>query len=186
MRLKLNLASQTYVNRRALYLFYAVGTALLILILITQLRYLLQLRAQEQMLTQRVTEIQDKLGISNETVTTYSDEELKRLMEKIEFSNNVIMKDSFHWTGLLSLLEEMLPANVRILDIRPDFKSSTLNLSAQAKTVKEMQLLIDRLMAEGTFSDVLLLSQAEQEKTNEPLSQEPVIVFNLKFKWVLQ
>jgi type IV pilus assembly protein PilN len=186
MRLKLNLASQTYVNRRALYLFYAVGTALLILILVIQLRYLLQLQAQEQLLTQRVTEIQQQLGISAETASNYSEDELNRLIEQIEFSNSVITKDSFQWTGLLSRLEEELPANVRLVDIRPDFKNSTLALTSQAKSVKDMQRFIDQLMAAGAFSDVLLLSQAEQVPKDKSVLEKGVIVFNLKVKVVLQ
>jgi len=186
MRSRLNLASQTYVNRRALYLFYAVSTAVVLLVLLTQLRYLTQLQGQEQLLVQRIGELNQQLGISNDSAASYSDAEFNRLLEQIEFSNKLIVKDSFQWTGLLGQLEAVLPADVRITDIRPDFKNSMLNLTAQARTVADLRQFIDRLNDSEDFSEVLLLSQDEQVVTDASKIETTLVLFTLRVKGVLQ
>lgn len=186
MRSQLNLASQFYVNRRALYLLYAVGTAVALLILITQIHDLAQLQAQEELLNERIGELQQQLGLSAESAEKFTGEQLTQLLEQIEFSNKLIIKDSFQWTGLLGQLEAVLPHDVRIVDIRPEFKNSVLSLSAQAKTVEDMRAFIDRLNASADFSDVLLLSQNERPVDGQTKSEEVVVLFTLKVRGTLQ
>jgi len=186
MRSKLNLATKTYINRRSLYLVYAFGTAVLILVLITQFRYLVQMQNQERLLKQRIVEIQNQLGISAESAASYTETEFNILLEQIKFSNELILKDSFQWTGLLGQLESVLPADVRIVDIKPDFRDSTLTLSAQARSVKDLRLFIDRLNKSGDFTDVLLLSQKEQILKDKFKGAETLIQFNLQFKGALK
>jgi type IV pilus assembly protein PilN len=186
MRSRLNLASKTYVNRRALYLLYAGVTAVVLLILITQLHYLVQMQNQGRLLKERISEIQQQLGISAESAEKYTEEQLTQLLEQIEFSNKLIIRDSFQWTGLLGQLEAVLPDNVRIVDIRPVFKDSTLGLTAQAKTVRDMRAFIDRLNESADFSNVLLLSQSEQPADGKTRSEEVVVMFNLSVRGALQ
>lgn len=186
MRSRLNLASKTYVNRRALYLLYAGVTAVVLLILITQLHYLVQMQNQGRLLKERISEIRQQLGISAESAEKYTEEQLTQLLEQIEFSNKLIIRDSFQWTGLLGQLEAVLPDNVRIVDIRPVFKDSTLGLTAQAKTVRDMRAFIDRLNESADFSNVLLLSQIEQPADGKAKSEEVVVMFNLSVRGALQ
>lgn len=185
MQSKLNLASQVYVNKRALYLGYAVVTAVLILVLATQLRYLSRLQQQEQFLNQRIAEIQTQLGLTAESAS-YTPDELNKLLQNIEFSNNLIVKDSFQWTGLLSKLEAVVPDRVRIIDLRPNFKDSVLTISAQAESLQQMNEFIDALNASPDFSEILLLSQNELELPEPKNGLNKLIVFNLKAKGELQ
>lgn len=186
MQSKLNLASQVYVNKRSLYLVYAVATAVVILVLATQLRYLSRLQQQEQFLNQRIGEIQTQLGLTAESAASYTPDELNTLLQKIEFSNNLILKDSFQWTGLLGQLEAVVPDRVRIVDLRPNFKDSVLTISAQAESLQQMNKFIDALNASPDFSEVLLLSQNEQELPEPKNGLSKLIIFNLKAKGVLQ
>lgn len=186
MRSRLNLASQTYVNRRALYLFYAVSTAVVLLLLLTQFRYLTQLQKQENLLNQRIGELNQQLGISTDSAAGYSEDEFNQLLEQIDFSNKLIVKDSFQWTGLLGQFETVVPADVRITDIRPDFKTSMLNLTAQARTVADLRLFIDRLNDSEDFSEVLLLSQGDQVVKDSAKTENFLVLFTLRVKGVLQ
>lgn len=186
MQSKLNLASRIYVNRQALYLSYAVLTAVLLLILVVQVRYLLLMSHQQQLLGQRSDELRQQLGISAAATSGPTEEEFNQLLGQIAFSNKLIARDSFQWTGLLGQLEEVLPADVRISDIRPDFQQSTLDITAQARTVADLRSFIDRLNESSSFSEVLLLSQAEQPVADKSGPEAALIVFTLKVKGGLQ
>lgn len=183
---KLNLASRIYINRQALYLFYAFCTAVVLLILVLQTRYLVLLHHQEQQLEERSAELRQQLGMSTTAANGPSDEEFNRLLEQIAFSNQLITRDSFQWTALLGQLEEVLPADVRISDIRPDFPSSTLDITAQARSVADLRSFIDQLYESDYFSDVLLLSQTEQPVADRTGADERLIVFTLKVKGGLE
>jgi len=186
MRSRLNLASRTYVNRRALYLFYAVSTAVVLLLLLTQFRYLTELQKQENLLNQRIGELTRQLGISADSTASYSEDEFNQLLGQIDFSNKLIVKDSFQWTGLLGQLEAVVPADVRITEIRPDFKSSMLNLTAQARTVADLRKFIDRLNDSEDFSEILLLSQGNQVVKDPENIERTLVLFTLRVKGVLQ
>jgi type IV pilus assembly protein PilN len=184
MRLTLNLSSRTYLNRRKLYLAYAVLGAVLVLILAAQLNYWFQVRNQRKLLLGRLAELEVSLGISTEEAI--SNDDFKQLMEKISYSNSLISRANYRWTGLLGQLEKVIPAEVRITQIRPDFQKGTLALSGQAKSVKDLRNLLDGFFQSPDFSDAYLLRQAEVDSRIGTPGMPRLVEFNLIVRGVFK
>jgi len=184
MKLTLNLASRPYLNRRALQLTYAVVAALLLLLLLAQLNFWLQSHRQEEMLRTRVGELEQELGIA-ETGESYTPEQFEALAGRIAFSNGLIQKESFRWTSLLDKLEKVMTADARITSIRPEFKTGSMTLEGQCKTVAGLRALLDSLIGSDDFSDVYLLEQVEKAVEANGLKQMR-IVFRIQVQGVLK
>jgi len=181
MKMNLNLASRPYLNRRKLYLAYAVLGAALLLILLAQLNYCLQVYNQTNLLQGRVAELEKSLGISGGEAI--SEEDFKKLLARIEFSNTVIDRESYRWTALLSQLEVLVPNNVRITQIHPNFSEGSIDLTGQAKTVADLRSLLDNMFKSAEFSDAYLLRQAEAEPGP---GQPKVIDFSLQVRGAIR
>lgn len=160
MKPSLNLASRIYLNRRALFIFYGVLLAMLSLILVTQVGYWMHAATQKSQVQLRLAELEDQLGLSDQT-TKYTEKEFSTLLDKIAFANEVIAKEVFHWTGLLSRLEEVAHPRVRIVKIQPNFKEGKLVLAGEAKSVADLREFLDSLLASKYFADAYLLRQSE-------------------------
>lgn len=89
-----------------------------------------------------------------------SHKELKRDMELV---NDFAYRKSFSWTGLLSSLEEVLPDDVRLLQISPEFKSGKVRLVGQTRSMESALATVDSLGRAG-FRDVFLLKHSKDSK----------------------
>ncbi|TYO98737.1 type IV pilus assembly protein PilN [Geothermobacter ehrlichii] len=158
MKPTINLATHEHLNRRAVYGVYALVGLLLLLALVFNLHAWFAGRAQLQRLDARIAELQQQLGI-DESAPPVSDSDFARLQARIRFANRVIERDSYRWSLLLGHLERVLPRQVRISTIHPLFKEGKIRLSGEARSIADLQLLLDRLVASKFFSEVLILSQ---------------------------
>lgn len=160
MKLSLNLASRSYVNRRALYALYAFLFALLIFLLVLNLGFYVRSQAQARQLNERLAEFDKDLAGRQETSNGFSPAAYEEMLEEIAFANEILVKDSFRWTALLDRLEEVVPDKVIIRGIQPDYKSASLNLSGGARKVGDLRRFLDNLIQSSHFSDVYLLQQS--------------------------
>jgi len=162
MKLSLNLASRSYVNRRALYLFYAVLFSVLVLLLALNLVFYLRTRSQTRHLHERLAVFDRELAGGQEKGGRFSPEAYEKMLQDIAFANEILVKDSFRWTALLDRLEEVVPAKVIIRGIQPDYKTSSLNLTGTARRVEDLKRFLDNLIESSTFSDAYLLQQSRE------------------------
>ena len=162
MRYTLNLARQVYLNRRKLFLAYAVTAVLLFLVLLAQANFWFHASTQEDLLRSRLATLENQLGLTGSNGAD-SEVELNDLLGQLTFANGLIAKESFRWTELLGDLESVAEPQVRITEIRPDFKNGSLQLAGQAKTVADLRQYLDTLIASPVFSKVYLLRQDETE-----------------------
>lgn len=161
MKPTLNLASRAYVNRRLLYASYALGGALLLTVLTISGGYLWNSRQTTSDLQTRIADLDRQIDTQKgRGQVEHSPEDTKKLLARIDFANEVIRKDTFRWTALLSKLEGVVPEGVGLLSIRPDFKAGGLNIVGMARNLESLQDFLDRLLASPDFSAVLLLSQS--------------------------
>ncbi len=182
MKPTLNLASRTYLNRRAVYAFYGFISAVLVILLVMNLTFFFRSHAQSSQLKERMAELTSELASLRGTDADFSPAVQTRLREKISFANELIRKDSFHWIALLDRLEEVLPDGVRIREIQPDHKEASLKLSGLARSLKDLRHFLDRLMLSNGFSDVYLLQQARSENEDTLGRKESVISFSIVVK----
>jgi len=178
VKLSLNLATRSYLNRRAIY-FSLLGVAGFLLGLLALHGYdYFRSRNRIVQLEERLTELEAKTEKVRGTAPPKLDaQEQKQLTADIEFANQTLKKDSFRWTALLDHLEKLVPPGVAVRGIRPDFQTGAVNLTAAAVGVKELQSFLDNLIGSPDFHDVYLLQQARQEaRTGGALLNFSVVV----------
>ena len=183
MKISLNLASRTYVNRRALYAGYAAAALALAILLAVNLTFFWQSRSETREYERRLAEIKKQFGtMAEEGETDFNPAVYKELLADIEFANAILEKDGFSWSLLLGQLEELTPEGVAIRGLRPDHKTRSLNLTAVARGVDEMRAFIDRLMASEKFADLFLLSQEQTEVTDYVGRKRQALTFALEIQ----
>ncbi len=163
MKLMLNLATRPYLNRRALYTAYAVVAAVLALLLALNLGVMFRSLGQNRQLAARLGEIDRMADAEQGSGRGFTPEAYQGVLKQIRFANEIIEQESFRWTVLLSRLEEDVPEGVGITGIRPDFKKKTLAVTGLARSVDDLRLLLDNLIASSYYEDVLLLQQGRVE-----------------------
>ena len=89
--------------------------------------------------------------------------EVKRLTKEVEYINDVIARETFSWTALLTGLEANVPEKVSIVQIRPDFGNMSVKVSGAAMSMGPILKFVDNLQGSAVFSDVFLLRHEEGE-----------------------
>lgn len=75
-----------------------------------------------------------------------------------EMARELIARRAFSWTGLFSLFESTLPADVRITAVRPRQRTgdrTALEISIVARSVDDVGRFLQNLESTGAFVDVL-------------------------------
>lgn len=179
MKLTLNLAGRTYLNRRALRFVYGVVALLLLLVLgVLTYGYLRDYRHFTQV-EQWLVELETRGRVeSAPTRPALSGTERERLLSDVDFANGILRMDGFRWTRLLDRLEGVLPETVGIQAIRPDYAKGSFSLTGQARDLDALRRLLDNLSASPEFSDVYLRQQARRETPDG----EGLLGFSLEVK----
>ena len=176
MHFHLNLASRQYLDRRSvrrwLWLVGGVLSILLAVNLVYAWRNLQQLRQVDV----RLAELDERLAAQRgRAATGYSPENHARLMERIGVANQLIDADRFRWSALLGRLEELLPADVAIRTLKPNYRDRSLQIAAVARDTAALRELLDALLASAELNQVYLLNQSLLEQQNG----ETVVQFSL-------
>ena len=96
-------------------------------------------------------------------------------MGQIGAANKIIDADQFRWSVLLGRLEELLPEDVAIRTLTPDFKERSLQITAVARDTAAMTALLDALLSSPDMKQAYLLNQS----WDEPASGESVVSFSI-------
>ena len=156
MKYSVNLASRSYVNKKALYLGYCLCIFVLLVGLVYNLGYFFELRSQINTTEIRLQELEEKiLASQGGDVAGYTAARYEKVLAEIKQANSILDRDSFRWTALLGKLEEVVPGDVKILSIAPDHEKKTIQLSGMSRRLKDMKRFIDNLIASKNYSDVL-------------------------------
>lgn len=176
MELRLNLASRFYLDRRSvrrwLLLLGGLLTVWLAVDLLYGYRYLVQWRQAGTYLEELDQRQAKARGVE---VSGYTPEKLARVKEQIGAANQIIVADQFRWTALLSRLEALLPDDVAIQSLKPDYAKRTLQLTLVARNTAAMTELLDAMLNSEDMAQVFLASQAQANQE----SGESVVQFSL-------
>ena len=179
MKYSINLASRSYVNKRALYLSYIVCGFILVAGLFLNLGYYLKLQNQVSTTEIRLAELEKKiLASQGGEAASYSAARYTEVIEEIKVANRILQRDTFRWTALLGRLEKVVPGNVSIQQIEPDHDKRIIKLNGLAKELRDMKRFLDNLIKSGDYKDVLLLNQA----TVEVEGKSPQLRFSVELR----
>lgn len=166
MKYTLNLATRSYVNRRNLYLCYALLGALLVIVLMFNLLRFFSLRSEISNNETHKKEIElQLLAKSGADAAGYDAANYQKILASIQSANEILLQDSFRWTELLDQMESVVPRDVRIVKIDPNHEQRTVKLSGQAKTLQSLKRFIDNLIKSEHYANVFLEQQASDSKT---------------------
>jgi type IV pilus assembly protein PilN len=166
MKYSHNLSTRSYVNRRALYIIYAFIAALLVVALTYNVLRFFSLQTEMSRNEANKVKIEDSLmARSGVNASGYDATSYQKLLSDIQAANDILKRDSFHWTALLDRMELLVPRDVRILKIDPDHSNQTIKLSGHAKTLKALRRFIDNLIKSGHYTHVFIQTQSSDPET---------------------
>ncbi len=172
MEIKLNLASKPYLNRQSARLWLLLLGALMVLLLLLNGSYGYRNYRQLQLLDTRFQELNDQLSGIHGPSAEYTPEKLVAVKVEVELANEIIDADRFRWTDLLSRFESLLPADVSIHSIQPNFKAHSVQLSGVARDVSALTEFVDNLLTSEDLNQAFLQSHGEVVKQQNNRSQE--------------
>ncbi len=102
-----------------------------------------------------------------------TEERLQDLGREVSFANQVLAKQAFSWTRLLSDLEEAIPKRVSLGSVHLNFKDSTITLQGAARTLQDLTALVDDLENHPAFHNVMLSQHHFQEDLEKSAGGDP-------------
>jgi Tfp pilus assembly protein PilN len=167
MDIKLNLASRPYLNRQSIRLWLLFVCAVMILLLLFNGSYGYQNYKQLRLLEDRFQELKAQSSGATSTATGYSPEKYAQIRAEIARENQIIDADQFRWTALLDRFEELLPANVRITSVQPNFTDNSLRLACVSRDVADMTRFVDNLLTSEDLNQAFLQQHGEVESPSK-------------------
>ena len=162
-----NLATRAYVNRRTLYMSYALLGSLLTIVILFNLIRVFSLNSDIYRNRNNIETIESNiLARTGVEAADYSESNYQDILKRIENANEILLRDSFRWTRFLEQMEVVVPRQVRILQIDPSYKDETIKLSGQAKDLKSLKLFLDNLIESGNYSQVFIDQQRTESKSS--------------------
>ena len=171
MEIKLNLVSKPYLNRQSVRFWMLLLGVLLVVLLLLNASYGYRNYRQLQLFVERFEELNDQLSGMHGPSADYSPEKLVEVDVEVGLANEIIDADRFRWTGLLSRFESVLPDDVSIHSIQPNFRERTVRLSGVARDVSALTRFVDNLLRSEDLNQAFLQSHGEVEKDSNNSNQ---------------
>jgi Tfp pilus assembly protein PilN len=182
MQFNINLASRNFLDRRSVRRWLSLISVLAMLLLMVNVGYayisLQQLKRIDALLAELDTKL---LAQRSETAVSYSPANLVKVMAEIEAANEIIAADRFRWTSLLSRLEQLLPDEVAVRSLTPNYRDRSLQVSAAAIDVKAMTEFLDNLLSSSDLKQAYLLSQSPVQQQESEVGVQFTLVIKEAF-----
>ena len=182
MEIRLNLATKPYLNRKSirLWLFFTCGFLLLLLAINCYYGY--QNYRELILLETRFTELDKQLSGVEGVPADFSVKNYAETRAQVSATNEIIYADQFHWTAMLSRLEELLPDDVSVRTVQPMFKERSLQLTAVARDVSAMTAFLDNLLISEDFNQAYLSRHSETETKQPSGNSQTQVGFSLEIR----
>jgi Tfp pilus assembly protein PilN len=89
-------------------------------------------------------------------------------LNEIGFLNHLILRRDFSWTRLFATMEDMVPDNVRLMNLTPNVGADgkmTLSLNVKARSIADVTMFIKRLEQSPLFENVVVSVEEKKEPT---------------------
>jgi hypothetical protein len=157
--LHLNLASRPYRDYRPLYaavVVLSLATAILMLNNVdTWYRYVRDTRTSRTRIAQLEAETAEEQRKADGATNSLGTINLNALNQQTRYVNAQIAERAFSWSELLDRLEAVMPNDVKVMSLAPNFAKDGLvhlSISCISKTPEGMINTLNRLNADSHFS----------------------------------
>ncbi|GJL64682.1 MAG: hypothetical protein NPIRA04_33360 [Nitrospirales bacterium] len=96
-----------------------------------------------------------------------SDERIQALPQEIVFAKQIRKQLGFSWTQFLNDLESTVPDTIAMESVKVNFKEASIALSGSAKTLTDINGLVDQLEAHPSFHHVVLSQTAQKQSKKQ-------------------
>ena len=117
-----------------------------------------ELRVAADSMGHQVTELGSRLDRPESTAK----------LNEIGFFNHLILRRNFSWTRLFSILEDIVPDNVHLVNLSPNIEKDggiTLRLVVKARSVSDVTVFVKRLEMSPVFEHVVLSAEQKSDPT---------------------
>ncbi len=164
MEIKLNLASKPYMNRQGIRLWLLLLCSVMGVLLVLNISYAYNSYQQLKVLDERFEELNEQVAGIQDAPAGFSPARHAAVKSEVVLINQIVAEDQFRWTGLLGRFEELVPENVSVSSIQPNFKERSVQLSGVARDMSALTKLLDNLLTSADFNKAYLLNHSEVER----------------------
>jgi len=163
---RINLASEPLQNKRLFRAMLALMLALVTVIGLAAGWSFIRFQIKYRRLGGEAARLTRSLETARSEASRFRSRALdltKKDKSEVDFLNDLILRKSFSWVGLLSRLEEALPASGSITSLSPAFSGGSkaeVTLTAVFQNLNDLLAFIQNLQARG-FSRIRLVSEGK-------------------------
>lgn len=159
--LKTNLSTRPFYNERAVHLAIAAAALAILALTVLNVTRVMALSRQNTELSSRMSHDEaeaDRLTKEAAAIRRGIDkEELELVAAAAREANGLIDQRTFSWTAFFNYIEDTLPPDVMLVNVRPSVKNqqTLVQMTVVARRVEDVDEFIEKLEATGAFENVL-------------------------------
>ena len=168
--LRTNLSTRPFYNERAVHVVLAIAAALVLVLTAYNAIRIISLSRQNTefaALINRDRSEAQRLTAEAQTIRAgINQEELQATAAAAAEANRLIDQRTFSWTEFFNRIEETLPADVMLSDVRPTFQQAVpvVSMTVLGRRTEDVDEFIEKLEATGAFGSVLPM---QEDRTDE-------------------
>ncbi len=179
-KLQINLSSRPFVNYTIYHLGYVVIGLAGLLLMAHNALWFFSNHGDVRLMEQEITDLQSEVDNNIRQATVLADEidaiqRNRRFREVVSFVDGRIRQRRFSWIRMLNLLQEAIPADVKIESITPRVQQNSIRimLACIARKEEAVNEFIENLEGIDDFDRVLITSEDREGSTiSFPLTME--------------
>jgi hypothetical protein len=168
--LRTNLSTRPFYNERILHLVLGLVAVVVLGITVFNVTRIVSLsRRNTDLISRAERDEAQAREIRARAASIRQKIDLKKLEEvsaAAREANTLIDRRTFSWTELFNVLETTMPADVRLVSVRPKIEKeggNSLQLIVSARRVEDIDAFMEKLETTGAFGNLL----SREEHTNE-------------------
>ena len=167
--LRANLSTRPFYNERAVQLLLVLAGVIVVALTVFNVSRILSLSNQNTGLSSRASsdraEAQRLRGEAAAIRRGINQAELKTIVAAAQEANMLIDQRTFSWTEFFNHIEETLPPDVMLTEVKPSFQeeATIISMSVLGRRPEDVDDFMEELEATGAFDQVLPKLRDETE-----------------------
>ena len=184
MRLDINLATRPYEDAREFWSRWGLGVGLLGLLTLVLLGLAVRGWTNAGRDRHNIAQLQDQIAERDHeraTAQAFLDMSVNRsTRDQSQFLNGLIQRKAFSWTRVFEDLEQVMPANLHVVSLRPELNEQNqmqLDMKVAGDTRGAAVELVHRMEGSRQFQGAQLVSEAQNGETGSGVIASVVAIY---------
>lgn len=184
MRLDINLATRPYEDAREFWVRWGLGVGLLGVLTLALLGLAVRGWANAGRDRHNIAQLQDQIAERDReraTAQAFLDMSINRsTRDQSQFLNGLIQRKAFSWTRVFEDLEQVMPANLHVVSLRPELNEQNqmqLDMKVAGDTRGAAVELVHRMEGSRQFQGAQLVLEAQNGETGSGVVASVVAIY---------